>query len=262
MGALAALCLAVLLVFGGVPAHAQVQIEQVDDVASKIEGVTSGQLTVAVGEETEDVSRGDVLGLIPGSTPSLQNGTGNSAVVAQQGNQNDASITQRGRQNQVSATQQGNGNDVSVTQGGIRIEGGDGFLPPPFSSFPDIPADNAFENAEGVPFRGEGGRLSGEDNLAVAVQNGSDNATTIQQYGRENTAGIRLNGSENEVGLLQIGQGNEYLLDHTGSGLDLTGSKRIEQFGNNNLLRQRGAGTPISVQMRGEGIRMEITHTP
>lgn len=260
-GVLAALCLVVFLVLGAAPADAQVQIKQVEDVSSAMEGVTSEQLTVTVEEGEEEVSRGDVLGLIPGSTPALRDGSGNRAVVAQQGNQNDASITQRGRQNQASATQQGKGNVVSVTQGGIGIEGGGGFLPPPFSSFPDVPAEEAFENAEGVPFLGEDGRLSGEDNLAVAVQEGSNNVTTIQQYGRKNKAGIRLIGRNNEVGLLQIGRGNEYLLDHTGSGLDLTGSKRIEQIGRGNRMIEVGRrSVPMNIQQRGNGMAMIVRH--
>jgi hypothetical protein len=100
--------------------------------------------------------------------------------------------------------------------------------------------------------------LDGTGNRAVSVHRGSDNTTTIQQFGADNTAGIRLSGSDNAIGLLQIGRGNEYLLDHQGTGLDLTGSDRIEQIGNQNTLVQEGVGAPIGVQMRGDGMRMII----
>ena len=236
MGALAALCLAVLLAFGAVPAHAQVQIDQVENAASKIQGATEGQVIVKLQEEAGEVTRDDVLGLTGASPLPGNSGSGASAVVEQQGNSNEATVTQEGNGHEASVAQFGNRNDMSVVQGPVSGYGGS------------------------APSYVGGG--TGTDNLAVAVQDGSDNATTIQQYGSDNIAGIRLDGSGNAMELLQVGDGNEYLLDHTGSGLDLTGSKRIEQFGNNNLLRQRGAGTPISVQMRGEGIRMEITHTP
>ena len=240
-GALAALCLAVLLLLGTLPAHAQVQIEQVDNVASEIDGVTSGQLTVTVGEETEDVTRDDVLGLTDASPLPGSNGSGATAVVEQRGNSNDATVTQEGEGHEASVAQLGNRNEVSVTQG--PLSGYDGSLP------------------SGIEVGGPGG----SDNLAVAVQSGSDNATSIRQYGDDNIAGIRLDGSDNAMELLQVGDGNGYLLDRTGDGLDLTGSRRVrrvEQIGTNNLLRQRGSGSPISVQMKGEGIRMEITHTP
>ncbi len=238
LGALVALGLAGLLGLGIVPAHAQVQIEQVENAASKIQGATEGQVIVKLQEEAGEVTRDDVLGLTGASPLPGNGGPGARAVVEQEGEDNEATVTQEGEGHEASVAQLGTRNDVSVTQGPVSGYGG------------TIPASIA------------GGGSTGSNNLAVAVQSGSDNATTIQQYGSENTAGIRLDGSDNAMELLQVGQGNEYLLDHTGSGLDLTGSKRIEQFGNNNLLRQQGAGTPISVQMKGEGIRMEITHTP
>jgi hypothetical protein len=235
-GVLAGLCLSVLLLLGAPLAHAQVQIEQVDNIASEIDGVTSGQLTMKVGEEAEDVTRDDVLGLMGASPLPGRSGSGARAVVEQRGNSNEATVTQEGEGHEASVAQLGNRNDMFITQGPVSGYGG---RTPSYV----------------------GGR-TGLDNLAVAVQDGSDNATTIRQYGSDNIAGIRLDGADNAMELLQVGQGNEYLLDHTGSGLDLTGSKRIEQFGNDNLLRQQGAGTPISVQMKGEGIRMDITHTP
>ncbi|MFP4229140.1 MAG: hypothetical protein ACLFTE_09965 [Salinivenus sp.] len=235
-GALVGLCLALLLACGGVPAHAQVQIEQVEDVASEIEGVTSEQLTAKVGEEAEEVSRDDVLGLTGASPLPGGSGSGANAVVEQRGDNNDATVSQEGEGHEASVAQLGNRNEMSITQGPTsRYEGS----PPSY--------------VEGT---------TGSGNLAVGVQDGSDNATDIRQYGSDNIAGIRLDGSDNAMELLQVGNENEYLLDHAGDGLDLTGSRRVEQIGNNNLLRQQGAGTPISVQMKGEGMRMEITHTP
>ncbi len=236
LGALVALGLAGLLGLGIAPAHAQVQIEQVENTASKIQGATEGQVIVKLQEEAGAVTRDDVLGLTGASPLPGNSGSGARAVVEQRGNSNEATVTQEGDGHEASVAQRGNRNDMSVVQRPVSGYGG---------SVPSYV-----------------GRGTGSDNLAVVVQDGSDNATTIQQYGSDNIAGIRLDGSDNAMELLQVGDGNEYLLDHTGSGLDLTGSKRIEQFGNDNLLRQRGAGTPISVQMKGEGIRMEITQTP
>jgi len=236
MGALAALCLAVLVGLGAAPAHAQVQIEQVENEASKIEGATEGQVIVNVQEEAGDVTRDDVLGLPGASLLPGSDGPGARAVVEQRGNSNEATVTQEGEGHEASVAQLGTRNDMSVVQGPVSSYGGS------------------------TPSYVGGG--PGSDNLAVAVQDGSDNATTIQQYGSKNIAGVRFDGSDNAMELLQVGDGNEYLLDHAGNGLDLTGSRHVEQIGNNNLLRQRGAGTPISVQMKGEGIRMEITHTP
>lgn len=229
---------------GATGARAQVQIDQVEPVASEIEGATQGQVVLSLPGENcgpsdapcEGVDRSDLLDLIPVGTPPLQgSGSGNSTVVVQRGDDNDATVSQQGSGNETSVSQLGNTNETSVTQGPVGRHDG---------------------SISGLPRVSPG--VDGTSNLAVSVHSGHANTTTIRQFGADNTAGIRLDGSDNAVGLLQIGQGNDYLLDHTGSGLDLTGSNRIEQIGNQNTLVQEGGGTPINVQMRGDGIRMFI----
>ena len=241
---LAGLFLFGMLALGPTSTQAQVQIDQVGDVSSQIDGATQGQVVVSLSENCapgeascESVGRTDVLDLIPAIAPPLD-GTdqGNSAVIVQDGAKNEATITQRGSQNEASATQLGADNTTTITQGALSGYSG---------------------RASVLSGRSNTG---GTGNLAVSVQRGRNNTTNIQQYGSENTAGIRLDGSNNEMGLLQVGTGNEYLLDYAGSGLDMAGPNRIEQIGNNNALLQEGRGKPISVQMRGNGIRMRIRH--
>ncbi len=229
-----------LLGLGATEGRAQVQIEQVQSVASQIEGATEGQVVVTLpggdcapaGEAScGSVDRSEILNLIPGGVPSLADNTsGNSAVIFQDGNDNDATINQRGSGNQASITQlNGDDNDASVEQGP-----GDGF--------------------------------PGKNNLAVIVQDGSFNETTIRQGGRDNVAGIKLDGNSNGITLEQTGSGNEYLLDFTGSGLGSRGGStthQVSQIGSNNQLVQVGENSmPFNVRQRGDGMRMIIRHGP
>lgn len=236
--ALAGVLLVGLVAFGATPAQAQVQIDQVEPVASQIGGATQGQLVVTLpGDCTpsdatcENVSRSDVLGLIPGGTPSLSSyGSGNSAVILQRGDDNDATVEQQGSSNEASITQlKGSDNEATVEQG-------------PSTKYPGL------------------------NNLAVIVQKGSMNQTTTRQRGRDNLAGIRLVGSNNGIRLVQTGSRNEYLLDFTGSNLGSMGSStthQVSQIGSNNRLVQVGEGRmPFNVRQRGDGMRMIIRHTP
>ena len=234
---LTGLLLTGLSVFDAPETRAQVQIEQVEAVASQLEGATQGQVVIILPGENcepadascEGVSRTDVLDLIPGGTPPLQgSGSGNSAVIMQRGDNNDATIEQQGSDNEASITQlNGNDNKATVEQG---------------------PSD----------------ALPGQDNLAVLVQNGSFNQTTIRQRGQNNIAGIRLDGNDNGITLEQTGSKNEYLLDFTGSGLGNMGSStthQVSQIGTNNRLVQVGEGQmPFNVRQRGDGMRMVIRH--
>jgi hypothetical protein len=236
--ALAGLLLAVW-VLGATEAQAQVQIDQVQSVASQVDNATQGQVVVTIPEECkpadakcEDVSRSDITGpgsgFIPAVTPALPtNPSGNSAVIFQEGDDNDATINQRGSGNQASITQlNGDENDATVVQ-----EPGGGF--------------------------------PGENNLAVIVQDGSFNETTIRQRGRDNVAGIKLDGSSNGITLEQTGKGNEYLLDFEGS-LGTMGNStthQVSQIGSNNRLVQVGENSmPFNVRQRGDGMRMVIRH--
>jgi len=238
--ALAGLLMVGLWTLGATGARAQVQIEQVQSVASQIEGATQGQVVVTLpggdcapaGEAScGSVDRSKILNLIPGGVPALADNTsGNSAVIFQDGNDNDATINQRGSGNQASITQlNGDDNDASVEQGP-----GDGF--------------------------------PGENNLAVIVQDGSYNQTTIRQRGRDNLAGIKLVGNNNGLTLEQTGKGNEYLLDFEGSNLGNPGSSeahQVSQIGSNNRLVQVGENSmPFNVRQRGDGMRMIIRHGP
>lgn len=222
--------------FGATRAQAQVQIEQVQSVASQIGGATQGQVVVSLpgvckpaDAECSGVSRSDVTGLIPGSTPALPNNvSGNSAVVVQDGDNNDATVEQAGSGNQASITQlNGDENDATVVQE-------------------------------------PGGGSPGENNLAVIVQDGSFNETTIRQRGRDNVAGIKLVGNSNGITLEQTGSGNEYLLDFTGSNLGSMGTStthQVSQIGSNNQLVQVGENSmPFNVRQRGDGMRMVIRH--
>jgi len=221
------------LTAGATVTHAQVQIDQAESVASQLEGATQGQVVVTLSGDCEpsdatcdNVSRDDVLGLIPG-TPSLQSSnSGNSAVVAQRGDDNEATIEQVGTGHEASITQDGMDNEAVVEQ-----KPGDG--------------------------------LPAQDNLAVIVQNGLMNQTTVQQLGQNNRAGIRLVGDNNGIELQQTGSGNEYLLDFTGSGLGSSSSThQVSQTGSNNQLVQLGEGRmPFNVRQRGDGMRMVIRHS-
>jgi hypothetical protein len=222
------------LTAGATVTHAQVQIDQAESVASQLEGATQGQVVVTLSGDCkssdatcDNVSRDDVLGLIPG-TPSLQSsGSGNSAVVAQRGDDNEATIEQVGTGHEASITQDGMDNEAVVKQ-----KPGDG--------------------------------LPGQDNLAVIVQNGLMNQTTVQQLGQNNRAGIRLVGDNNGIELQQTGSGNEYLLDFAGSDLGDSSSSthQVSQLGSNNRLVQVGEGRmPFNVQQRGDGMRMVIRHS-
>ena len=233
--ALLGLLLSGLWVLGATAVQAQVQIDQVADVTSQIEGATQGQVVVtlpgkcAPSDATcDNVSRDDVLDLIPGSTPPLQSsGSGNSAVIVQRGDDNDATVDQQGSSNEASITQlNGDENEATVVQ-----EPGDGVL--------------------------------GQNNLAVIVQNGSFNQTTVQQSGKNNRAGIKLVGDNNGIELEQTGDGHEYLLDFTGSDLGDSSSSthQVSQLGSNNRLVQVGEGRmPFNVQQRGDEMRMVIRH--
>ena len=238
--ALAALLLAGLWALGATGARAQVQIEQVQSVASQIEGATQGQVVVTLPGQCkpaeakcENVSRNDITGpgsgFIPAVTPALPTDpSGNSAVIFQEGDDNDATINQQGSGNQASITQlNGDENEATVVQ-----ESGGGF--------------------------------PGENNLAVIVQDGSFNETTMQQRGRDNVAGIKLDGNSNGITLEQTGNGNEYLLDFDGDDLGSMGSSsthRVNQIGSNNRLVQVGEGRmPFNVRQRGNGIQMVIRH--
>jgi len=232
---LTSLLLMGLLVAGATTVRAQVQIKQVEAVSSQIEGATQGQIVVTLPGDCEpsdatcdNVSRDDVLGLIPGSTPPLQSsGSGNSAVIVQRGDDNDATVDQQGSSNEASITQlNGDENEATVVQ----------------------------EPGDGVP---------GQNNLAVIVQNGSFNQTTIQQSGKNNRAGIKLVGDNNGIELEQTGDGHEYLLDFTGSGLGSSSSThQVSQIGSKNHLVQVGEGRmPFNVQQRGDGMRMVIRHS-
>ena len=227
-----------LLGLGASEGRAQVQIDQVQSVASQIEGATQGQVVVTLpggdcapaGEAScGAVDRSKILNLLPGGVPTLADNTsGNSAVVFQDGNDNDATINQRGSGNQASITQlNGDDNDASVVQ-----EPGDGF--------------------------------PGENNLAVIVQDGSYNQTTIRQRGRNNVAGIKLDGNSNGIALEQTGHGHGYLLDFTGSGLSSahrTATHRVQQLGRNNQLVQVGENSmPFNIRQRGSDMRMVIRH--
>ena len=240
--ALAALLLAGLWALGATGARAQVQIEQVQSVASQIEGATEGQVVVTLPAQCkpaeakcEDVSRNDITGpgsgFIPAVTPALPTDpSGNSAVIFQEGDDNHAAINQRGSGNQASITQlNGDDNDASVVQ-----EPGGGF--------------------------------PGKNNLAVIVQDGSFNETTIRQRGRDNVAGIKLDGNSNGIALEQTGHGHGYLLDFTGSGLGSahrTATHRVQQLGRNNQLVQVGENSmPFNVRQRGSDMRMVIRHHP
>lgn len=233
---LTALLLAGLWALGAPGVEAQVQIEQVQSVAAQVDNATQEQVVVTLqgackpaDAKCTGVSRFDVTGLIPGSTPALPNNvSGNSAVVVQDGDNNDATVEQAGFGNEASITQMnGDGNDATVEQGP-----GDGF--------------------------------PGQNNLAVIVQNGSMNQTTIQQFGKNNIAGIKLVGNSNGITLEQTGNGNEYLLDFTGSDLGSTGGStthQVSQIGSNNRLVQVGQGRmPFDVRQRGDGMRMVIRH--
>ena len=238
--ALAAFLLAGLWTLGATDAQAQVQIDQVESVASQIEGATQGQVVVTLPEDEDNckpadaectgVSRRDVTNLIPGSTPALPNNvSGNSAVVVQDGDDNRATIEQSGTGNEASISQlDGSENEATVVQ-----EPGDGF--------------------------------PGKNNLAVIVQNGSMNQTTIRQFGKNNRAGIRLDGNNNGITLEQTGKGHEYLLDFEGSDLSSVGSSeahQVSQIGSNNRLVQVGENSmPFNVRQRGDGMRMVIRHT-
>lgn len=230
-----------LLALGATTVQAQVQIDQVESVTSKINGVTQSQLVVGLPEgeckpkeaSCEGVSRSEVLSLIPGGTPPLRNsGSGNSSVIVQRGSNNDALVEQVGSGNESSITQMnGSGNEAVVRQTG-RPAGG--------------------------------GTLSGRNNLAVVVQNGFMNEAIIRQWGNNNIAGIRLDGNNNGVTLRQEGNGNEYLLDFSGSGLGASTSTRshqVVQLGTNNQLVQVGEGSmPFNVRQRGNRMRMVIRH--
>jgi len=235
------LLLAGLWVLGATGTQAQVQIDQIQSVASQIEGATQGQVVVTLPEDEDDckpdgtaqcgnVSRSDVTGLIPGGTPSLPSSvSGNSAVVVQDGDDNSATIEQSGTGNEASISQlDGSENEATVVQ-----EPGDGF--------------------------------PGKNNLAVIVQNGSMNQTTIRQFGKNNRAGIRLDGNNNGITLEQTGEGHEYLLDFEGSDLSSVGSSeahQVSQIGSNNRLVQVGENSmPFNVRQRGDGMRMVIRHT-
>lgn len=222
----------------GLPsAQAQVQIDQVETVASQIGGATQGQIVVTLPEDCEpteaecsNVSRQEVLGLLPSTPPLLGDGTGNTAAIVQEGENNNATVEQTGAGNEAFVTQLGgNGNEATVEQG----------------------PSNGF---------------SGLDNLAVIVQEGSLLQTTIRQHGRDNIAGIRLVGNNNGITLEQTGSSNEYLLDFTGSGLGSMGSStnhQVSQIGRNNQLVQVGEGLmPFNVRQRGNGMRMVIRHNP
>ena len=234
--ALLGLLLSGLWVLGATAVQAQVQIDQVADVTSQIEGATQGQIVVTLprencepaGASCEGVSRTEVLDLIPGDTPPLQgSGLGNSAVIVQRGDDNDATVDQQGSSNEASITQlNGDENEATVVQ----------------------------EPGDGVP---------GQNNLAVIVQNGSFNQTTIQQSGKNNRAGIKLVGDNNGIELEQTGDGHEYLLDFTGSGLGSSSSThQVSQTGSDNRLVQLGEGRmPFNVQQRGDGMRMVIRHS-
>jgi hypothetical protein len=233
---LAGLLLAGLVALVPSGVRAQVQIDQVKPVAAQIDGATQGQIVVTLPGDCkpteatcENVTRTDVLDLIPGGTPSLpSNGTGNSAVVLQRGDNNRATVEQQGSANKTSITQLG-GTDNTATV-----------------------------------MQGPGSNLSGKDNLAVLVQKGSLNQTTIRQWGQHNLAGIRLVGNNNGIALTQKGADNQYLLDFTGSGLGKAGrsaTHQVRQIGNNNQLAQVGNGRiPFNVRQRGNGMRMVIRH--
>ena len=231
---LVGLLLGGLAVVGGMRAAAQVHIDQVDPVTSRLDGVTQGQLVVTMpGDCTpdaascENVTRSDVLGLVPGITPALPSSDGNSAVVVQRGDGNEATVEQNGGQNEASVTQEGPSNDASVRQFG----------------------PGAY------------------DNLAVLVQLGAANSTSIRQRGANNLAGIRLEGTNNGIQLTQNGEDHKYLLDFEGSGLGTRSEggqgHRVHQMGTDNHLVQVGEGRmPFNVRQRGTGMRMIIRHTP
>lgn len=223
--------------FGPTGARAQVQIDQVETVASQIDGATQGQIVVSLPGDCEpteaecsDVSRQEVLGLLPGTPPLLGDGTGNTAAIVQEGDNNDATVEQTGSGNEAFVTQLGgNGNEATVEQG----------------------PSNGF---------------SGLNNLAVIVHEGSLNRTTIQQRGKNNLAGIKLVGNNNGITLEQTGTGHEYLLDFTGNGLGIMGSgmtHQVSQIGSDNQLVQVGEGSmPFNVRQQGNGMRMIIRHNP
>jgi hypothetical protein len=114
--------LAGLVLLGGVvgsstSAWAQVQIEQVEPVASEIEGPSQGQIVANLEENARTATRG-VLGLASGAALPLRSGAGNSSLVVQRGTANDASVTQRGPDNATNIVQLGRDNVA-----GLRLNG-------------------------------------------------------------------------------------------------------------------------------------------
>ena len=215
-----------LWMIGAPPVQAQALIEQVPAVTSQVEGTTTSQVVFEVAEDDEDVSRGDVIGLIPAGTPPFPSttGPGSSAIVVQRGQNNEATIEQSGP-----------GNEASITQRGEQA-GSDGN-----------------NNVASI-------LQNGTNNLGVVVHLGSQNRTTLTQDGNQNVAGVRLQGTNNATDILQEGDGNEYRLEFTGIGLGADGTPHtVEQLGNQNMLVQVGQGaTPFNVQQRGDGMRMII----
>jgi hypothetical protein len=227
-------CLFVVCALGPVAAQAQVQIDQVQQATGQVQGASQAEVIVATGD---DVSEGQILGLIQDVSPPTAT-DGNGATVLQEGNRNDVTIRQAGTENRAVAEQLGSENAIAITQDG-------GSLPPAFAD--DLPAaDEAFGTIRDLAAVG-----TGRNNLAVAVHEGSGNRTGIVQRGANNRAGIRLIGDNNTMNLVQTGDANQFLMDATVSKERMS----VVQNGDGNVL---DTTLPVNAKMNGNGIELVI----
>ena len=125
----------------------------------------------------------------------------------------------------------------------------------------DVATTNVSGNAVLVRQTGAGNDVTsdqfGVGNLAVTVQEGALNASVIEQTGNDNIYGAWVTGDGNDINVSQRGDGNVYLLDFQGDDLSHT----VLQEGDNLQLIQLGESEiPFSVEQRGSGASMTISH--